>query len=428
MGTVRLGGAKNASYKLMIASLLGETQSRILNFSHISDVDLVAKLIKSLGCDAKEVGDRAYLIDPRGLNQFKLDDKSGEASRASTMFIPVLLVKFGKAIVPFPGGDKIGSRPLDRHFEGLKALGCQVTTKDGMITVSASHGLHGADYTFTKNTHTGTETLLMAAVKARGVTVLRNVALETEIDDLITFLNAMGGKVKRLPNRVIRVEGVEELGGAIHTIMPDQNQAVSYACAALATRGDVVVEHAKAHDLESFLQKLEEIHAGFEVGSYGIRFYYKEPLLATHVMTQPHPGFKTDWQPLWVTLMTQARGTSIVHETVQQNRFAYVEALKGMGANISLFNPHVASPEELYNFNLRDCKKDETHAAKIVGPTPLYGGEFEVKDLRHGATLMIAGMIASGKTILHDPRGHIDRGYEKLHEKLVIMGAEIKES
>lgn len=426
-GSVRLGGAKNASYKLMIASLLGEKESRLLNFSHISDVALVARLINSLGARAKEVGDRAYVIDPKGLSTFVLDDKSGEASRASTMFIPVLLAKFGKAIVPFPGGDKIGKRPLDRHFDGLKAMGCTVEVKGNIIEVS-TEGLRGTTYRFEKNTHTGTETLIMAAVKARGETRLENVALETEIDDLISFLNSMGAKIERLPGRVIRITGVKELGGAIHTIMPDQNQAVSYACAALATKGDVVVENAHARDLEAFLDKLHDIHGGYEVGQYGIRFFYKEPLLATHVTTEPHPGFKTDWQPLWVTMMTQARGTSVLHETVQQRRFQYVEALQTMGANIHLFNPDIKAPEKEYNFDLKEDTEGDFHAASIVGPTPLHGGEFTVKDLRHGATLMIAGMIASGKTILHDPDQHIDRGYEKLHEKLIAMGANIEET
>lgn len=424
-GSVRLGGAKNASYKLMIAALLGDSESRLLNFSHISDVELVAKSINSLGAKAYEAGDRAYVVDPRGLKDFKMSDQSGEASRASTMFIPALVAKFGRAIVPFPGGDKIGTRPLERHFEGLEALGCHVEAHHDKIEVSAKK-LHGATYRFKKNTHTGTETLIMAAVKAEGMTRLENCALETEIDDLIAFLNAMGGRIQRLPNRVIEITGVKALNGAIHTIMPDQNQAVSYACAALASKGDVVVENARANDLEAFLEKLKSIRAGYEIGNYGIRFFHKEPLVATDVTTEPHPGFKTDWQPLWVTLMTQALGTSIVHETVQQSRFQYVPALKQMGADITLFNPKVEDPEEIYNFNLADVHPEDFHAAKIVGPTALQGGEFTVKDLRHGATLMIAGILATGTTILHDPAHHIDRGYEKLHEKLSKMGAQIK--
>jgi len=423
-GSVRLGGAKNASYKLMIASLLADSPSRLQNFSHISDVELVARLINDLGAKAQLVGDRAYMIDPANLSGRIIDSSSGEVSRASTLFIPALLAKFGRAQVPQPGGDKIGARPLERHFDGLKALGATVTQTDTSIIVECTE-LRGTTYRFEKNTHTGTETLIMAAVKAKGTTRLENCALETEIDDMIAFLNSMGAKVKRLPDRVIEIEGVEQLHGAIHTIMPDQNQAVSFACAALATKGDIIVEGANARDLESFLQSLDMIHAGYEVGTYGIRFFYKEQLQATDVTTAIHPGFKTDWQPLWVTMMTQATGVSVLHETVSQNRFQYVDSLCQMGATIELFNPEVANPDEVYNFNLKDTQPSDKHAARITGPTQLHGGEFTVKDLRHGATLMIAGMVAQGKTILHDPQNQIARGYERLHEKFAQMGANI---
>jgi UDP-N-acetylglucosamine 1-carboxyvinyltransferase len=424
-GSVRVGGAKNASYKLMIASLLGNSPSRILNFSHISDVKLVAQIINNLGAKAEMSGERAYKIDPRSLQRYEIENSYGEASRASTLFIPALLVKFGKAVVPFPGGDKIGVRPLERHFEGLEALGVHVELKNNQIVCTTS-GLKGTTYRFPKNTHTGTETLIMAAVCAEGKTILENAAEETEIDNLIDFLNGMGAQVKRLPNRVIEIMGVKKLEGAIQKIMPDQNQVVSFACAALATKGDVIVENASATDLESFIEKLEEINAGYEIGSYGIRFYYKGELRATDVTTAIHPGFKTDWQPLWVTLMTQATGASVLHETVYESRFAYVDSLQKMGAQIELFNPSVENPEEVYNFNIAEQKAGVFHAARITGPVPLHGGSFSVKDLRHGATLIIAGLIAEGETILEDEHDHVGRGYEFLDENLVAMGAHIK--
>lgn len=424
-GSVRVGGAKNASYKLMLAALLADTPSRILNFSHISDVYLVASLINSLGAKAMQVGERTFMIDPTGLKLDEIDPSSGEASRASTMFIPALLAKFGRAVVPFPGGDKIGARPLDRHFDGLIALGAQVEVKDNKIIVTAKE-LTGATYKFQKSTHTGTETLIMAAVKAKGTTILENSALETEIDDLIKFLNSMGAKITRKPNRVIEIIGVPKLSGAIHKIMPDHNQVVSFACAALATKGDVIVENADAKDLEVFLAKLDDAGAGYEVGNYGVRFFYKGELTATDVTTGIHPSFKTDWQPLWVTMMTQARGTSILHETVSENRFQYVDSLNAMGAKIELYNPEVANPDQVYNFNLDVDKPENKHAAKITGPTPLKGGEFTVKDLRHGATLMIAGLIAEGTTTLHDSAEHIDRGYERLEEVFQALGATIR--
>lgn len=423
-GSVRVGGAKNASYKLMLAALLADTPSRILNFSHISDVQLVANLINSLGAKASKVGERAYVIDPTTFSKDTIDPSSGEASRASILFIPALLAKFGRAVVPFPGGDKIGVRPLDRLFDGLKALGAQVETTNTAIIVTAPT-LRGTRYRFNKSTHTGTETMIMAAVKAEGTTILENVALETEIDDLIYFLNSMGAQIQRRAHRVIEIVGVPHLTGAIHKIMPDHNQVVSFACAAIATKGDVIVENARATDLEIFLDKLDEIGAGYEVGHYGIRFFSQGPLRATDVTTAIHPGFKTDWQPLWVTMMTQAQGTSILHETVSENRFQYVDSLNSMGANIELFNPDVADPEHLYNFNLDVDTPENKHAAKVHGPTPLHAGEFTVKDLRHGATLLIGGLIASGTTTLHDDKDHIDRGYEQLDEVFRALGATI---
>lgn len=423
-GSVRIGGAKNASYKLMIASLLGDSPSRLLNFSHIGDVNLVARIINTLGGKAELVGDRAYMIDPVGLNSAEISSENGEVSRASTLFIPALLSKFGKASVPFPGGDKIGARPLDRLFDGLEALGAKIEVEGNRINIKGE--LKGNLYRFNKKSHTGTETLIMAAVKAKGKTVLENAAEETEIDDLIQFLNSMGGRIRRYPGSIIEIDGVEALHGSVHKIMSDQNQAVSFACAALATKGDVIVEDANARDLKAFLDKLEQVGAGYEVGHYGIRFFYKQKLKAVDITTEVHPGFKTDWQPLWVTMMTQAKGISAVHETVYESRFGYVESLKQMGANIELFNPEVTSPDEVYNFNLNDTKQGQFHAARITGPTPLIAGEFTVKDLRHGATMMVAGLIAKGVTNLHDPENQIDRGYEKLDRRLCSMGARIE--
>jgi len=424
-GSVRVGGAKNASFKLMIAALLANSPSRLLNFSHISDVQLVAQVINELGAKAAQVGERAYMIDPAGLTRSEVSAAHGQASRASSFFLPIMLHKLGRAAVPLPGGDKIGHRSLDRHFEGLQALGVKVRVEGNMIVAEASK-LHGARYRFAKNSHTGTETLLMAAVMAEGKTVIENAAEETEVDDLINFLNLMGGHIKRTAPKTIEIEGVEQLHGGIYKIMPDQNQVVSFACAALATKGDVIVENARRLDLEAFLAKLDEIKAGYEVGQYGIRFYYKAPLQATNVTTAIHPGFKTDWQPLWVTMMTQSQGKSVLHETIHSNRFGYTEALNQMGSQIELFNPEVVSPEDIYNFNWADHKEADRHAARITGPSQLHGGEFEVKDLRHGATLMIAGLIADGTTILHDPDHHIDRGYEMLDRQFSTMGAHIK--
>lgn len=423
-GSVRIGGAKNASFKLMIAALLAKDTSRLLNFSHISDVETVAKIIEQLGGKVDRAGERALFIDPSNLKAPQVDKSHGAQGRFSTMFIPPLLHRFGKAEVPSPGGDKIGKRPLDRHFAGLEAMGAKVIQHSSYIEVLAPEGLHGADYTFAKNTHTGTETLIMAATLAKGTTFLRNAALEPEIDDLIEFLNRCGAKIKRLLNRVIKIEGVDQLHGAIHKLMPDRNEAVSYACAALATKGDIVIENARAQDMRAFLETIEEMGAGYEIGNYGIRFFYQQPFTAISITTQPEPGFVTDWQPMMATVLTQAKGESSIHETIMIDRFQYVTDLKKMGANLQTFQPQVNNPELLYNFNLEDDDQDNKHAVKILGPTKLKPGDFTTNDIRHGATLIIAALTAAGTSKIYGLE-HIDRGYEKIAQRLTTMGAKI---
>lgn len=421
-GSVRLGGAKNVSYKLMLAALLGESESRILNFSHISDVDLVRDAINSLGARAYNAGERTMFVDPANLNSWELGEQFGKGSRASTLFLPALLHKFGKGRVPLPGGDRIGKRPLDRHMESLEALGVTFTQHADYLEARAENGLRGAHYRFAKSTHTGTENMLMAAAVAQGKTVIENAAEEPEIDDMIRFLNQMGAKIVRKPNRVIEIEGVSKLGSAIHRIMPDQNEAVSYAVAALLTKGDIIVENAQPQHMEAFLKALDEMGGGYEVGDYGIRFFYKGELTGTHVETQAHPGFKTDWQPLWAVLLTQAKGESTIHETVTAKRFQYVDALSAMGAKIELFQPEVSDPESVYSFNIDELGATP-HAMRVTGPTPLAPITYEVPDLRAGATILLAGLIASGPTTLTDEERHVERGYEAITQRLRSMGA-----
>lgn len=423
-GSVRIGGAKNASYKLMIASLLATDESRLLNFSHISDVELVGHIIGYLGAKVTQAGERAIFIDASTLNQHEIKPEHGAQGRFSTMFIPPLLARFGEARVPAPGGDKIGARPLERHFDGLKAMGADIRVENGMYVATAPNGLHGTTYHFAKNSHTGTETLIMAAACAQGMTVLENAAEEPEIDDLIAFLNAMGAHIRRRAFRVIEIDGVPKLHGAIHRIVPDRNEAVSYACAAIATRGDVIIENARHEHLTYFLDKLGEIGAGYEVGDYGIRFFYDKPLRSTDIATAIEPGFMTDWQPLWATLMTQCQGTSTIHETIYVSRFQYVDELTKMGAQIEKYNPEVANPDKLYNFNLEDDQPENFHAIRITGVTPLKAGTFAVKDLRHGATLILAAMAAEGTSTITQIE-QVDRGYESLEERLRSMGAHI---
>jgi UDP-N-acetylglucosamine 1-carboxyvinyltransferase len=422
-GSVRLGGAKNASFKIMIASLLSQGESRLLNVSNISDVHLVGEIIKSLGGKVTKRGERTLFIDSEGLKSYTIDDAYGPQSRSAPMFVPVLLHRFGHARAPAPGGDKIDKRPLDRHWQGLEKMGASITEKDNHIVANCKK-LTGTRYKFTKNTHTGTEVLIMAAVLAEGKTVLENAALEPEVDDLIDFLNQMGAHIRRRHHRVIEIEGVESLNPTIYKIMPDRNEAVSYACAAIATKGDIIVENAKHEHVAAFLEKLDELGGGYEIGNYGIRFFWKGPLRATDIVTEPHPGFMTDWQPLWAVLVTQATGTSIIHEAIFSERFQYINHLQEMGVQTSVFQPEVNNPEKFYNFDLDPNSAKLPHAVKITGPSQLTPGNFYVKDLRHGATMVIAAIIADGQSRI-DNIEQIDRGYEELDSRLRSMGASI---
>ncbi len=422
-GSIRLGGAKNASFKIMIASLLGNSESRLLNFSRISEVDHVANCITALGGQVTKRGERALFINPTQLKSSTIPDSFGETSRSAPMFIPVLLHRFHHAYVPMPGGDKIGKRPIDWHIQALIQMGATFNDTGKGLEVKADK-LSGITYRFPKNSHTGTETVIMAAVLAEGKTVIENAALEPEVDDLIAFLNDCGARIRRRHQRIIEIEGVEALSGAIHQIMPDRNEAVSYAVAAVVTKGDIIVENAQADNLTAFLDKLEEAGGGYEIGSYGVRFFHKGDLKSTDIETTPHPGFMTDWQPLWAVLATQLHGTSVIHETVYPSRFQYTEHLSLMGADIDLFAPQVSNPTKTYNFDFGESLPPHHHAARFSGPVQLRKGEFTCRDLRHGATLVLAALAANGTSIIHNIE-QIDRGYEDLDGRLKELGADI---
>ncbi|MBU1085093.1 MAG: UDP-N-acetylglucosamine 1-carboxyvinyltransferase [Candidatus Beckwithbacteria bacterium] len=423
-GAVKLCGAKNSSYKLMIASLLCSHENRLLNFSRIADVSLVRDIIKQLGAKAYSAGDRTMFVNAKTLTNSVIPKNLGKASRASSMFIAPLLARLKKATVPLPGGDKIGKRPLGWHFDGLRAMGVNLEVKNNML-VASCQSLHGTDYTFPKNSHTGTETLIMAAVLAKGVTNIRNAALEPEVDDLIGFLNKMGAKIKRKPNRIIKIQGVKTLKPVIHQVMPDRNEAVSYAIAGIITKGDVIIENANKDHLKIFLRKLKLAGVGIELGKYGIRIYYQENLRAVDIITKPHPGFATDHQPLWSILATQLHGSSKIIEAVFSSRFQFAKDLKSMGANLKFFDPKPKDPNSFYNFNLEDDNPANQHGMIITGPTPLIGMTIKVTDIRAGATLALAGLAATGTSTLTG-LDHIDRGYEDFAGRLLQLGANIK--
>ncbi|PIS14533.1 UDP-N-acetylglucosamine 1-carboxyvinyltransferase [Candidatus Shapirobacteria bacterium CG09_land_8_20_14_0_10_39_12] len=422
-GEVGLCGAKNSGFKLMIASLYSQKPCVIRNFSKIGDVLTTAEIINELGGKV-EFGENHILeVSSQGLTKPEFSQKSGKLSRASTYFVGPLLYRFGKAVLPIPGGCKIGRRPLDRHIEGFKALGAEVKVTADVYEISGR--LKGGQFKFSKNTHGGTDVLLIAAAAAEGETVLENAAAEPEVDDLIAFLNSIGAKIKRVEPRTIIVQGVKEFHETSYTVMPDRNEAVTFACGALATKGDVFVKQADPKVLSAFLEAVEKIGGGYEIVKDGIRFFHQGELKALNIVTKPYPGFMTDWMAIWMILMTQTKGECIVHETIFENRFAFVEGLKKMGADIELFNPVVPNPDEIYNFNITDDKPEYFHAARVNGPTILHGLNQEITDVRAGASLILASLIAEGESELTGVE-HVDRGYENLDGRLCSLGANIK--
>ncbi len=424
-GQIQVSGSKNMALKALVAACLTDEEVVIDNIPLISDLFVMTDIIQDLGgkIDAK---DHTIYVK---LEKFKTNTVALERAaevRTSALFMAPLLTRAGKAIIPNPGGCRIGARPIDRTIEGLRKMGVDVSyhSDDGFFHMNAPKGLKGVEYTFKKSTHTGTETLILAAVLAKGKTVLRNAAQEPEIDELIILLNQMGAKIKRKEGRVIEIEGVRKLSGTRFKVGPDRNEAVTFAVGAIITKGDILVKGLKEEDVSVFLNKMKEAGAGVDKKDDGIRFFYKGEIKATSMETSIYPGFMTDWQAPWAVLMTQAKGTSIIHERVYESRFSYVLELQKMGADIELFNPKVVSPGEFYEFNIKDDEPQNKHAIRIEGPTRLHNGILTMMDLRAGATLVLAALAAQRKSVILEVH-HLDRGYERFEHRLNSLGADI---
>jgi len=423
-GEIKVSGAKNVAMKVILAGLLTDKPILIKNIPLISSVFGTIKVVKPLGVKVTLSDGHTLKVHGDGLKNYKVPLELGGLYRTATMVMGPLLARTNHAIVPNPGGCRIGRRPIDRHIDGLKSMGAEIVYKEGYFVAYAKK-LHGARFRFKHNTHTGTETLILAAVLAEGETVLENAAEEPEIDDLIRLLNLMGAKIKR-HNRTLIIDGVKKLGGAEFSIMPDRNEVVTFAIAAIATGGDLIIEGTQREYLKSFLEKLDEAHASWEpISNTKTRFFASNKLHPTHVTASPHPGFMTDWQAPWALLMTQANGQSTIHETVYEDRFGYVKEMEKMGARINFFNPEVKEPAVVYNFNWGDRKRDSFHAIKIFGPQRLHNAILEVTDLRAGATLLLGSLVAQGESVI-DGVEHIDRGYENIEERLKLLGAQIQ--
>lgn len=424
-GKTGVSGAKNVALKALVAACLTDEKVTIKNIPLISDVKIMIEIIKEIGGDVR-ITDHEVEVEVNNITSFQIPLERAAEIRASSMLIAPLLLRKKEAIIPNPGGCRLGARPIDRTISGLKEMGARISYKsdDGFFHAKTD-GLKAVEYEFEKNTHTGTETLLIAASCASGKTVLKNASEEPEVDELINLLNKMGAKIKRLKGRIIEIDGVKSLHGAEVSIEPDRNEIVTLACAAILTKGDIFVEKASPITLKAFLDKLDEAGGGYVIKEDGIRFFYKGELSPTDIITAPAPGFMTDWQGPWTVLMTSARGDSLIHEAVFENRFGYVRELKKMGANIKLLNPDVKNPREFYNFNLRDDDPSFFHAAAVTGPRELHDAVVQISDIRAGATLVIAALAASGtSTILGIEI--LERGYEDLDARLKNLGAKVK--
>ena len=424
-GEVTISGAKNVALKAIVASLLTDDPLIIHNIPEIIDVSYMLEVVKSLGMKVERKDHTVTLSGRTTGTSVPLD--VGARLRTSSMVLGPMLARFGTATIPNPGGCRIGARPIDRHIEGLVQMGAEIAyrSEDGYFHAKAS-ALHGTEYTFVKNTHTGTETLMLAAVLADGETVLENAAEEVEIDDLMSLLNVMGARIVRKNSRTIVIRGVKKLHGAEYSIISDRNEEVTFAIAAAVTRGSVILGQSQLVHLTPFADAFVRAGGTVEVvDSTSTRYALKGDIKPLDVVTAPHPGFMTDWQAPWAMLMTQASGQSTIHETVFESRFSYVQELKKMGAKIEYFDPVVPNPEEFYNFNLSDRRDNFHQAIRISGPTKLHNAVLQMDDLRAGATLVLAALVAEGESFIHGVE-QIDRGYEKIEARLRAIGANIE--
>lgn len=423
-GEVSVSGAKNVALKALVAACLTNEEVVIENIPLISDFFVMAEIIRDLGGSVKIYDHKAKVLVKK-FKKSKIPLERGALIRTSSMFVAPLLVRTHEATIPNPGGCRIGARPIDRTIDGLKKMGAKVSyhSKDGYFHVKMDD-VKGINYRFDKNTHTGTEILMLLSVISKGKTILENAAAEPEVDQLIEILNKMGGNIKRTKPRTIEILGVDKLHRATFRIGADRNEIVTFAIAALITEGSVFVKGAKKEELITFLTTFKNAGGRFDIDKEGVRFSSNGQISPTRIITAPHPGFMTDWQGPWAVLMTKGKGESTIHETVYENRFGYVIELLRMGANIEYFQPAKFS-QDSYNFNSKDDKKEYFHAIKIHGPTNLHNAVLTISDLRAGATLVLAALAAKGESVVFGVE-HLDRGYEKFEQRLKKLGAQIK--
>ncbi|HET6374076.1 MAG TPA: UDP-N-acetylglucosamine 1-carboxyvinyltransferase [Candidatus Polarisedimenticolia bacterium] len=401
-GTVLTGGAKNAALPALAACLLTDQSVTLRNVPQVSDVITMFRVLEHLGAEASLQGPHTARVRVAQIREPEAPYDLVRKMRASVLVLGPLLARTGRARVSLPGGCAIGERPINLHLEGLSRLGAEVDLVHGYIT-ARSHRLHGADIAFTARTVTGTENLMMAASLAQGRTVLRNCALEPEIADLATLLNAMGARIDGAGTDTITLEGVETLGPAEHTIMPDRIEAGTYLIAGAITRGRVSVTGCVPQHLSSLTDHLARAGVPIKITGTEMSVEPWETLAARDITTSSYPGFATDLQAQYMALMTQATGATVITENIFENRFMHAGELRRMGADITL----------------------DGHSAIVRGPTRLSGAQLMATDLRASASLVLAALVAEGTSHVNRVY-HIDRGYERIEEKLRALGAEVE--
>lgn len=425
-GHIKAAGAKNAMTKLLVASLLSNKKCRFYNVPNIQDVAVTVALCQELGMNVQWDRDAGFMeVITKELKTSYIPQRFSGANRIPILMIGALLGRTEEdIIVPTVGGCNIGTRPVDFHISALEKLGATIEyrqmKKEGAYFAHAHDGLKGAIIHLPYPSIGATENTILAGVAARGTTVIRNAAIEPEILDLILFLQKLGANITLDVDRTIRIQGTRRFYEVEHTVIPDRIEAASWAMAAISSKGKVFVEGAQHRDMITFLNKVREVGGGFDVKSNGIEFFYDGPLQGgIHLETDVHPGFVTDWQQPFVVLLTQATGSSVLHETVYEKRFGYTETLNEMGADISLFKQCLGGKP------CRFASKGFCHSAIIKGPSPLVGKDIVIPDLRAGFAYVMAAILASGTSTISGLY-FLDRGYEALEYKLGSLGVDVQ--
>ncbi len=416
-GSVKIAGAKNAASKMIIASLLTAEEVKIHNLPLQEETDIAKELIEMVGAKTK-IDDHTLTTKTAKIQTTSIMALSRK-NRLTILLAAPLLHRQGEVHLPFPGGDKIGARPLDFHIDALKKMGVKVDELDDGYHMTVEGRLQGALIDLPYPSVGATETAIYAGVLAEGRTVIKNAAIEPEIMDLMMMLQKMGAVIEVGVGRHIEIIGVEKLHGCEHSVLPDRLEAASFACIALATRGEIFCEGASHKDMVTFLNAVRLIGGEYEVQENGILFKGQKKYQGMQLETDTYPGFATDWQQPFVVVMTQAEGTSVIHETVYQSRFAYTEVLNEMGADITLF------AKCLGEIKCRFTDQNYKHSAVIKGPTQLHAAKMTVPDIRAGLAYVAAALVAEGTSEI-DGVEHLERGYEDLYGKLKSIGAQLE--